>query len=85
MKKIALCFYGLIRSFEKIYKLMLSNYNISEGDEVHVFITTSNYDNVKYRFRKVRDKIINIDSLKNNITNLVGSDLKYLNNQLILR
>ena len=54
MTKVALCLFGLFRSFEKTYPLMLKNFD-SENVDIDVFITTSNYNDKKYRFRRIKD------------------------------
>ena len=74
---IALILRGLFRSFEKTYKLMLKNFDL-EHKEFHVFITTSNYNDKKYRFRRVSSKFVNINDLKTKIQNIVGDNLKHL-------
>ena len=74
---IALILRGLFRSFEKTYKLMLKNFDL-EHKEFHVFITTSNYTDKKYRFGRVSGKFLNINNLKTKIQNIVGNNLKHL-------
>ena len=51
MRKVALCLFGLFRSFERVYPLMMKNFKLKEGDILDIFICTSNYDNHKTRFR----------------------------------
>ena len=70
--KYALCFFGLIRSFEKIHKLILNNFKINEGDTIDIFITTSNYNNKKYRFRQIKEEYLEIDVIKDKIKNIIG-------------
>jgi len=73
----ALILRGLFRSFEETYKMIIKNHNL-ENEDFHVFITTSNYNNKKYRFKKISDNYFNIDILKEKIKNIVGINLKHL-------
>ena len=78
MKKIALCLFGLIRSFEKIYPLILKNFSLNENDELDIFIVTSNFNNKKYRFRVIKNEFLDIKELDKKIRNIVGNKLKSL-------
>lgn len=73
----ALILRGLFRSFEKTYKMIIKNHNL-ENEDFHVFITTSNYNNKKYRFKEISENYFNIDILKEKIQNIVGKNLKHL-------
>lgn len=78
MRKVALCLFGLFRSFERIYPLMMKNFKLEEGDILDIFICTSNYDNHKTRFRVDRKFYHNKDILDKRIRTLIGSKLKKL-------
>lgn len=77
--KYALCLFGLIRSFEKIFSLILNNFKLNENDKLDIFISTSNYNNKKYRFCVTKDEYLDINDITNKIKQLVGNKLKYLN------
>jgi len=77
--RYALCFFGLIRSFERTFEKILETFPINNTDILDIFITTSNYNNFKYRFKLVSDEILDLDKLKEKITNIVGDKLKGLN------
>lgn len=79
MRQIALCFFGLIRSFEKTWPLIQKNFLLEKDDILDVFITTSNYDDKKYRFKVISKKYFNINELEKKIRNLIGNKLKVLN------
>lgn len=75
--RIAICFYGLFRSFEKTYKLTIKNFDLTKHD-FDVFIYTSTYSNKKYRFKKVGEEKIDKKILIDKINSIVGDNLKQL-------
>jgi len=77
--KYAICFFGLFRSFEKIYHLILQNFKLNDNDQLDIFISTSNFNNKKYRFREIKREYFDINKLENKIKSIVGDKLKILN------
>ena len=78
MRKVALCLFGLFRSFERVYPLMMKNFVLEEGDILDIFVCTSNYDNHKTRFKVDQKFYHNKDILEKKIRTILGSQLKDL-------
>jgi len=78
MRRIALCLFGLTRSFEKIWPLILENFILKDDDILDIFVVTSNYNNHKYRFKTVDSCYIDIAELESKIKNIIGDKLKSL-------
>lgn len=76
--KYAICFFGLFRSFEKIYHLILQNFKLNNNDQLDIFISTSNFNNKKYRFKEIKQEYFDILELENKIKKIVGDKLKCL-------
>jgi hypothetical protein len=77
--RYAICFFGLFRSFEKIYHLILQNFKLNDNDILDIFISTSNFNNKKYRFEEINNEYFDINTLQYKIQSIVGDKLKILN------
>lgn len=78
MRRVALCLFGLFRSFKRVYPLMMKNFKLEEDDILDIFVCTSNYDNHKTRFKVDKTFYHNKDILEKEIRTLIGLKLKDL-------
>ena len=74
---IALCLFGLFRSFEQTYQFILKNLDL-ENKDYHLFITTSNYNNKKIRFSVKSSEFLDTNLIKTKINSFFGKKLKIL-------
>ena len=76
--RIALCLFGLYRSFDKVWPIMYKNLiePNEENNQIDIFICTSNLYNHKTRFKVDKISYLNKDNILSEIKNLIGKYLK---------
>lgn len=75
--KIAICFSGLLRNFNKIYPYIKKNFiDPNQEHELHIFACTSKFDERKDRFKAVKKQVLDINKIENILKNNFGDLLK---------